>query len=539
MQARHFSLVLLGALALSFGRTTTTLAGVFGPGAEIQISPAELARLEADKHYVELNGRRKYLVGDMLVSADEIRTKAFEGRAWTGGTIPYIFASPVNQNLSWQQSFTAGCTRWSGVTPNVRCSARVSEKNYVVVRTHVSPRCVSYSETTGMKGGAQTLSIYHDPNFNPNKPIDGCNLASHWFDTGLIAHEIGHVFGLLHEQSRWDRDSYVQFIASNLRDPSDPDQFLQYRIVSSTKGTTYTPYDFNSIMHYRETDFAKAGKKTLIPSECYVGEVDYIGSLGQVTTDDSLEMQHHYGMPIYEMLQQQRDSSCGVARVNPAELKHYCTDLMENCGPGTTGLQYSAVSGGSTWWCPGGFQAVCTGTSGPDRSCCTGGKVPFGVRHRRGSHNCSAGLRKTHLSNWSCGCPYYMINARCSNASFGFNFDAIQSNIDSKDEQRQILGAFTLTIAELSKKEMVSRDLLENFKASLLKDYGRAFYFKALEDSHEDVEDLREDGAISKAKPLTRKKLDAILDANRKIRQSCEAKSNSAVPTNWFDPDCW
>lgn len=67
-----------------------------------------------------------------------------------------------------------------------------------------------------------------------------------------IQHEIGHVIGLLHEQSRSDRDSYVDI----LPDPDDdPDSCItsheDYQNFNKFDVTTnLTPYDYHSIMHY-------------------------------------------------------------------------------------------------------------------------------------------------------------------------------------------------------------------------------------------------------------------------------------------------
>ncbi len=70
-------------------------------------------------------------------------------------------------------------------------------------------------------------------------------------------HEMGHVFGLLHEHQRYDRDDYVRVV------PTDTDHrkmtesrrycrilwIFDCRTVSNT--THYsTPYDFQSVMHY-------------------------------------------------------------------------------------------------------------------------------------------------------------------------------------------------------------------------------------------------------------------------------------------------
>ena len=92
-------------------------------------------------------------------------------------------------------------------------------------------------------GGSQTI------NFQSGS--DYC------FKEGVIIHEFIHAWGFWHEQSRPDRDSYVEILWDNII----PDK--QYNFWKKTKSIEHGPYDGHSIMHYRRTAFTANGQDTI------------------------------------------------------------------------------------------------------------------------------------------------------------------------------------------------------------------------------------------------------------------------------------
>ena len=62
----------------------------------------------------------------------------------------------------------------------------------------------------------------------------------------IVLHEIGHAIGMWHEQSRPDRDDYVEIFYDNIR--SDEDQFTKR--TNSEAQSEGIVYDYASIMHY-------------------------------------------------------------------------------------------------------------------------------------------------------------------------------------------------------------------------------------------------------------------------------------------------
>ncbi|CAK8679069.1 unnamed protein product [Clavelina lepadiformis] len=95
--------------------------------------------------------------------------------------------------------------------------------------------------------------------------------CEHW---SIVAHELLHAFGFMHEQCRPDRDEYIKVHLENIREGSEG-QFqklsLQYALDLGS------PYDFDSLMHYGEKDFSSNGKVILekLPDTKTKGVPDY------------------------------------------------------------------------------------------------------------------------------------------------------------------------------------------------------------------------------------------------------------------------
>ncbi|CAI5443850.1 unnamed protein product [Caenorhabditis angaria] len=90
---------------------------------------------------------------------------------------------------------------------------------------------------------------------------------------GVTSHELAHALGLFHEQSRYDRDSYVQIIKSRIARQN----FYDFAIVGPSNMDTYNEiYDIGSVMHYRPTEFSQDGGNTI-----NANDVNMQGTMGQ------------------------------------------------------------------------------------------------------------------------------------------------------------------------------------------------------------------------------------------------------------------
>uniref|UniRef100_A0A3Q2CDR9 Metalloendopeptidase n=1 Tax=Cyprinodon variegatus TaxID=28743 RepID=A0A3Q2CDR9_CYPVA len=99
--------------------------------------------------------------------------------------------------------------------------------------------CWSY---VGRQDGGQYISL--------NK--GGCLHQS------VVQHEVLHALGFNHEQVRSDRDTYVRILFENIL----PD--LKYNFEKIETNNLGTPYDFNSVMEYRNDAASKNGKPTIV-----------------------------------------------------------------------------------------------------------------------------------------------------------------------------------------------------------------------------------------------------------------------------------
>jgi hypothetical protein len=100
---------------------------------------------------------------------------------------------------------------------------------------------------------------------------------TNYCDTGTVMHEVGHLLGLQHEQSRPDRGQYIVIHKENIQD----DQGDQFDIITNDVTTLNSPYDCASIMHYTATTFSKNGEPTITakdPSTCHISDEERLSS---------------------------------------------------------------------------------------------------------------------------------------------------------------------------------------------------------------------------------------------------------------------
>lgn len=121
-------------------------------------------------------------------------------------------------------------------------SVQEPEKDYIFVSRLTSSSCFSY---VGRTGGRQLLS-----------------LPSPCHTLGTFVHELLHAAGFHHEQSRTDRDSFIEIIWGNVKAGKESN-FKKYD--EATVTSFDVPYDYNSVLHYSSWAFSRGtGLRTIL-----------------------------------------------------------------------------------------------------------------------------------------------------------------------------------------------------------------------------------------------------------------------------------
>ncbi len=104
-------------------------------------------------------------------------------------------------------------------------------------------------------------------------------------------HELAHALGVIHEQSRPDRDTYVTIHPENIEDS------LEFNFSKIGGALNQSDYDFESMMHYHRQAFSTNGKNTITTNAGYTQFQNVMGQRSRASESDKSGMALIYGEP--------------------------------------------------------------------------------------------------------------------------------------------------------------------------------------------------------------------------------------------------
>ncbi|WP_224247994.1 M12 family metallopeptidase [Hyalangium gracile] len=210
-------------------------------------------------------------------------------KRWPLGRVPYV----IDQALPMQYRVNDAIAHIEANNPGVDFVPRApSDADYIYITP--STVCNSY---VGRRGGMQVINL-----------ADGCG-------TGSTIHELLHALGMWHEQSRCDRDGYVQIYLENVQ-PGYEYAFDRY----CSNASDMWSYDERSIMHYHPYAFSRNGLPTL---RSLRGLDSLMGQTSGMSALDAYTVRMMYRDPIV----------CGNGQCQTGETFTTCpVDCQSSCG---------------------------------------------------------------------------------------------------------------------------------------------------------------------------------------------------------------
>ncbi|RXG61547.1 Zinc metalloproteinase nas-4 [Armadillidium vulgare] len=209
--------------------------------------------------------------GDIKLSSTSRNGLRSEEYRWPNGVVPYTFApnfpaskrDVVLKAMDHYKYITNGC---------IQFKERTTEPDFVAY-TDNDEGCYSF---IGKQGGRQVINL---PTW--------CTKSF-----GSVLHEMYHALGFFHEQSRTDRDDFVNINWDNIEEGMETNFNLYGPDVTNDFSTDY---DYGSLMHYSPYAFSTNGEKTIETKDKSYSED--IGQRVELSENDVQKLLKMYNCP--------------------------------------------------------------------------------------------------------------------------------------------------------------------------------------------------------------------------------------------------
>ena len=209
-----------------------------GTVEEVEAEAAQIRAAHLSHKTTEAGGSSDDLIEpDVQMGVGLPPTSSF---LWTNGIVPYTIANDVPD-----QGRVSDAIRHIEEMTAIRFVRRTASNarqhpNYIEIISNGNEGWSS--SAIGMRGGRQVIRFSDRHSWQ------------------ILVHEFQHAFGQFHEQSRSDRDEFVEIRWDNIQD----DAIGNFQ--KKPDSVDYFDYDYNSIMHYGPRSFAKdSSKPTIVP----------------------------------------------------------------------------------------------------------------------------------------------------------------------------------------------------------------------------------------------------------------------------------
>jgi uncharacterized protein (TIGR03437 family) len=191
---------------------------------------------------------------------------AYYAGLWYNGIIPFRFEPTCAATSNCAGAPASGCVSVANQTAMLNAIAvleavanvdfRQCANNNCGRSNHILIRDSTNDTTAGPGNTCQNASANNSPvGVQGGQQI--INIVS-WGTQFIIVHELLHSLGLFHEQSRPDRDPYVDVasLCNNVQGGCMGNTYL-INFPIDPQATAYGYYDFDSVMHYGQCSFSR------------------------------------------------------------------------------------------------------------------------------------------------------------------------------------------------------------------------------------------------------------------------------------------